>query len=175
MGFLGGLWRLANGDSVGSAFSTTMGFTPAISVEGSPSYDLVGSVVDSSAVGQSVNGLLGNSASTSAKELSARNDEMNYNHNEAQLTRDWLERMSNTAYQRAAADMKAAGLNPALLYGSSGASTPGASSASYSGYASAYANANASYRNSRLSSSSGIANSAISALARLGYAAIVTR
>lgn len=51
---------------------------------------------------------------------------------EAQKNRDFQEKMSNTAYTRAVADMKNAGLNPGMMYGNSGmqASTPAGSMAS---------------------------------------------
>lgn len=58
---------------------------------------------------------------------------MDYNSAEAQKNRDWQEMMSNTAYQRAMADMKAAGLNPILAANLGGASTPGGAVGTISG------------------------------------------
>lgn len=52
-----------------------------------------------------------------------------FNQAEAEKSRQWQERMSNTAFQRAAEDLKKAGFNPALLLGASGASTPSGATA----------------------------------------------
>lgn len=58
-----------------------------------------------------------------------------FNANEAQKTRNWQTTMSNTQYQRGVEDAKAAGINPALLYGSGQPSpTPSGATASAAGY-----------------------------------------
>lgn len=59
-------------------------------------------------------------------------DEANaFNSSQAQASRDWQERMSNTAYQRRMDDLRAAGLNPMLAISQGGAAVTGGASASF--------------------------------------------
>lgn len=89
-------------------------------------HEEAGSFLD--ALGRGRNNLTGKTASTLA--------EQNFNSAEAEKNRQWEAYMSNTAYQRQVADMKEAGINPAMAQLQGGASTPSSAPAHSSSSAS---------------------------------------
>lgn len=79
-----------------------------------------------SALGNFASGLLGAGASAYA------------NHREAAMNRDFQERMFKNRYQYTVADLKDAGLNPALAYGNLSASVPAGSQANTTDFSKAF-------------------------------------
>lgn len=87
----------------------------------------------------------------------------NFNHHEAELSRDWSEYMSNTSHVREVADLKAAGLNP-VLSANGGANAYSASEASGSAdpsYVNAIANLFATKQNNATSMKLGAMNAGV--------------
>lgn len=83
-------------------------------------------------VGSLVSGLFGKKGAkdTNSAQDARQIQAQQFDAQQAQLNRDFQERMSGTAYQRAMGDMRTAGLNPVLAYSQGGASTPSGSTAS---------------------------------------------
>lgn len=78
--------------------------------------------IDDMLIGGAISGL--GSIGSSLFNMSSTEKTNEANAKQAQMNRDFQERMSNTAYQRGMSDMRAAGLNPILAYQKGGASSP---------------------------------------------------
>lgn len=118
-------------------------FVPLRTQESFPMFDFLGS-----AVGGALNYFGAHQANQMSKKLAREqmkfqermtNQQNVFSQASAQHQMDWQERMSNTSYQRAAQDLRAAGLNPILAL-NSGSSSPGGASAGGSSPGGASAN-----------------------------------
>lgn len=80
--------------------------------------------------------LIAAAAATTAAGISAAearhqgNKTRDFNSEQAEINREWQERMANTSYQRGVADMEKAGINPMLSAWNGGAPVPGGAQAS---------------------------------------------
>lgn len=90
-------------------------------------------LLGSALIGAAASSYAASSQASAAQNINEKT--MQFNHDEAQISRDWQEYMSNTTHQRNVQDLAAAGLNPILsITGAGGSgSAPATSSASVSG------------------------------------------
>lgn len=112
-----------------------------------------------------------NAAQQFERQMELQNDQQAFNAEEARIARDWTERLANTAYQRSAADLKAAGLNPWLAVQNPASSAGGVAASSTQGQASRAENTTTSALNTGLQVIGSIISAAISAIAKLGSSA----
>lgn len=123
-------------------------------------------------VGNVLNSIKETAAANTAQSQAFAREQMAYNAEQAAINREWQENMSNTAHQREVKDLLAAGLNPILSTGGTGASTPAGSAATgASGKVDeTFGTALSNYMMSLINSATAINTAGISAGAMLGSA-----
>ena len=119
----------SSGGSVSNAGGSNYGYNTAQSINRAQSSGY------SQTKGTEASSRAANAAAVANKiQKDYMNDVMRYNAEQAQIQREWEERMANTIYTRSVANMKEAGINPVLAasMGLSGASVGSGATASIS-------------------------------------------
>lgn len=105
------------------------------------------------------------------RQLALQKDQQAANAYEARIARDWSERMSNTANQRAVADLKAAGLNPWLAIANPASSAGGVAASSGQGQASRAENTSSSVLNAHVAATAQVISAFIGMIGKMASSA----